>query len=137
MVIYGSSKQGKTCVRKHCIKADDYILVQCSNRSDVSELNASILKELALKLLSLQKRNYRKNKILASIKTTILGFGANAGGEVEDTKSHEQITAPLEIDVDDVNDVIAALKSINFKKMIVLEDFHYMPFETQRDFQLH
>jgi len=137
IVIYGSSKQGKTCVRKHCINSEDYILVQCSNRSDVSELNASILKRAGFEITQSTKKGITgKNKILATIKTSIFGFGASAGGEIEDTNSHEQVKAPLEIDVDDVNDVIAALKSINFKKIIVLEDFHYMPFETQRDFSI-
>ncbi|HBQ1652436.1 hypothetical protein J9A86_25435 [Klebsiella pneumoniae] len=137
IVIYGSSKQGKTCVRKHCINSEDYILVQCSNRSDVSELNASILKRAGFEITQSSKKGITgKNKILASLKTTVFGFGASAGGEVEDTKSQETTTVPLEIDVDDVNDVIAALKSINFDKIIVLEDFHYMPFETQRDFSI-
>lgn len=137
IVIYGSSKQGKTCVRKHCINSDNYILVQCSNRSDVSELNASILKRAGFEITQSTKKGMTgKNKILASLKTSVFGIGASAGGEIEDTKSHEHTTAPLEIDVDDVNDVIAALKSINFNKIIVLEDFHYMPFETQRDFSI-
>lgn len=137
IVIYGGSKQGKTCVRKHCINSKDYILVQCSNRSDVSELNASILKRAGFEITQSSKKGITgKNKILASLKTSIFGFGASAGGEVEDTTSQETTTAPLEIDVDDVNDVIAALKSINFNRIIVLEDFHYMPFETQRDFSI-
>ena len=32
LVIYGSSKQGKTCLRKHCLDENDYIIVTCSNR---------------------------------------------------------------------------------------------------------
>lgn len=137
IVIYGSSKQGKTCVRKHCINSENYILVQCSNRSDVSELNASILKRAGFEITQSTKKGMTgKNKILASIKASVFGIGASAGGEIEETKSQEHTTAPLEIDVDDVNDVIAALKSINFNKIIVLEDFHYMPFETQRDFSI-
>ena len=28
VIVYGSSKQGKTCLRKHCLQDDDYILVQ-------------------------------------------------------------------------------------------------------------
>jgi len=32
IVIYGSSKQGKTSLRKHCLETDDYIIIQCSNR---------------------------------------------------------------------------------------------------------
>lgn len=137
IVIYGSSKQGKTCVRKHCIDQSEYILVQCSNRSDVSELNASILKRAGFEITQSTKKGMTgKNKIIATLKATVFGVGASAGGEEETSTSTEQVKAPLEIDVDDVNDVIAALKSINFTKNIVLEDFHYMPFETQRDFSI-
>ena len=32
LVIYGSSKQGKTSLRKHCLNKDDYIVIHCSNR---------------------------------------------------------------------------------------------------------
>ena len=35
-----------------------------------------------------------------------------------------------------MNDIIAALNQINFKKFIVLEDFHYLPVETQKDFSV-
>lgn len=137
IVIYGSSKQGKTCVRKHCIESSNYILVQCSNRSDVSELNASILKRAGFEITQSTKKGMTgKLKIIASIKATFFGIGTSVSGEEENSTSSELVQAPLEIDVDDVNDVIAALKSINFKKIIVLEDFHYMPFETQRDFSI-
>lgn len=137
IVIYGSSKQGKTCVRKHCIASDDYILVQCSNRSDISELHASILKRAGFEITQSTKKGVSgKNKILASMKASIIGVSSAISAEKEQTTTTERISAPLEIDVDDVNDVIAALKSINFKKVIVLEDFHYMPFETQKDFSI-
>ncbi len=32
IVIYSSSKQGKTCLRKHCLQPEDHIVVQCFNR---------------------------------------------------------------------------------------------------------
>src|SRR5215813_3701987 len=44
IIIYGSSKQGKTCLRKHCLQDDDYIHVQCQNTWDISKLNEQILK---------------------------------------------------------------------------------------------
>jgi len=44
--------------------------------------------------------------------------------------------SPLTLDADDVNDLIAALDSINFNKFIILEDFHYLSPETQRDFAI-
>jgi hypothetical protein len=44
VIIYGSSKQGKTCLRRHCLQDDDYILVQCQNTWDIGKLNEAILK---------------------------------------------------------------------------------------------
>jgi hypothetical protein len=44
VIIYGSSKQGKTCLRKHCLQEDDYIVVQCQNTWDIAKLNEQILK---------------------------------------------------------------------------------------------
>jgi len=40
------------------------------------------------------------------------------------------------IDPEDPNDVVTALGSINFDKLIVLEDFHYLPVDTQKDFSI-
>lgn len=46
ITIFGSSKQGKTCLRKHCLNKNDYILVQCSNRWSLSDLNAKVIAAL-------------------------------------------------------------------------------------------
>ena len=35
VIIFGSSKQAKTCLRRHCLQEDDYILVQCQNTWDI------------------------------------------------------------------------------------------------------
>ena len=50
LVIYGSSKQGKTCLRKHCLQEDDYITVTCNNRWNIGELQAAILKSSGYEL---------------------------------------------------------------------------------------
>lgn len=145
VVIYGSSKQGKTSLRKHCLNSEKYILVQCSNRSDLADLHANILKRAGFEITQSTKKSISgKNKILASFKAGIqartLGIGSHAeamaGTENETSRTTELTHAPLELDIDDVNDIIAALKSISFKKWIVLEDFHYLPYETQRDFSV-
>lgn len=145
LVIFGSSKQGKTSVRKHCLNESDYILVQCSNKSDMADLHASILKRAGFEITQSSKRSSSgKNKVIASAKAGVkggwFGFSANAeataGAEGETASADEVTTAPLELDIDDVNDVIAALSAVDFKKQIVLEDFHYLPYEIQRDFSV-
>jgi len=137
LVIYGSSKQGKTSLRKHCLKDDDYIVVHCSNKWSLDNLNEAILKQAGFELtISKETATSGKQKIFASIKASFLGAKAEGSAEVEKGFDKSVTTEPLELDPVDVNDIISALKAINFNKYIVLEDFHYLPVETQKDFSV-
>jgi hypothetical protein len=137
LVIYGSSKQGKTSLRKHCLQDDDYITVHCSNKWDIAALHAAILKKAGYEITQgTSKTITGRQKIFAKVTAAFLGNKAEGGAEAERTKEDSVQTAPLELDPEDVNDIIQALASINFKKFIVLEDFHYLPTETQKDFSV-
>lgn len=123
IVIFGSSKQGKTCLRKNALPSEDYIVVQCSNSWDLANLHSSILKQAGFQItLSSKRSTSGKMKILAS------------PIEVEAEHSAEEEKRDLELDPDDVNDITKALKNIGFSKYIVLEDFHYLPGDTQQAF---
>lgn len=135
LVIYGSSKQGKTSLRKHCLKPEDYITVHCSNKWQLHDLHSTVLKRAGFEITqSTTKSASGKQKIFAKAKATIFGSSAEGGAEAERQTSTEKTTSPLELDPEDVNDVIGALNHISFQKFIVLEDFHYLPIETQKDF---
>ena len=135
IVIYGSSKQGKTSLRKHCLQESDSIVVQCSNRWAIEDILSNILKRAGFKITQSEKKTISgKNKILASLSASLFGLGSKIEGEKEDAQSAETTQQELELDPSDVNDVIAALKSISFSRFVVLEDFHYLPTEAQKDF---
>jgi len=137
LVIFGSSKQGKTSLRKHALNDDEYIVVHCSNKWQVFDLHSSILKKAGFELTqSTSKTTSGKSKIFAKMAAKILGSGMEVGAEADRTETNEITTKPLELDPEDVNDIITALKAIDFSKFIVLEDFHYLPVETQRDFSV-
>ena len=137
LVIYGSSKQGKTSLRKHCLKDDEYVVIHCSNRWDLGNLHEQVLKQAGYELtLSKSYSTSGKQKIFARIKASVLGASAEGGGEAERSTTNERKSAPLELDSTDVNDIISALQNLDFKKYIVLEDFHYLPIETQKDFSV-
>jgi hypothetical protein len=137
LVIYGSSKQGKTSLRKHCLNNDDYIVVHCSNKWALDDVHEAILKQAGFELtVSKTTATSGKQKIFAKIKAGILGAMGEGGAEVEKIKKEGLTKAPLELDPLDVNDIIAALEQIDFKKYVVLEDFHYLPVETQKDFSV-
>jgi hypothetical protein len=140
IVIYGSSKQGKTSLRKKHLAEDEYILVSCQNKWTSETLSLSILKQAGFKVeISNEKAISGTHKV----KVTLAAEGglpfvakAKGQGEYEHAKSNNDkvVFQPLSLDPLDVNDLILALNSIEFNKYIILEDFHYLPHETQVDF---
>ncbi|WP_303845085.1 hypothetical protein [Aeromonas sobria] len=137
LVIFGSSKQGKTSLRKHALKDDEYIVVHCSNKWTVADVNSAILKRCGFEItLSTAKSQSGKSKIFAKIAASFFGSSMEGGAEAERERKEETVKAPLELDPEDVNDIIKALESIYFNKYIVLEDFHYLSTETQKDFSV-
>lgn len=136
IVIFGSSKQGKTCLRKRNLKDTDYITVHCDNKMDLYNLNINILKQAGF---TVQVSETKTINGKAKVK---VGFGWNLFGkadiesELEGEKGNAKQYKPLELDPEDVNDIIKALESLEFKKYIVIEDFHYLKDETQVDFAI-
>lgn len=135
LVIHGSSKQGKTCLRKHCLKPEDYIVVHCSNKWCVADVNSAILKQAGYEVTeSTAKTTSGQAKVTATAGFNWFGNKGSVTAEGGGCKESTISRAPLELDPLDVNDIIRALVEIGFKRFIVLEDFHYLPTETQRDF---
>lgn len=135
-----SSKQGKTSLRKKHLTDDKYILVSCQNKWSSETLSLSILKQAGFQVeISNEKAISGTHKV----KVTLTAEGGlpfvskvKGQGEYEYAKSSAEkvVSQPLSLDPLDVNDIILALKSIEFNKYIILEDFHYLPQDTQADF---
>lgn len=139
LVIYGSSKQGKTSVRKYNLQDDEYIVVSCLNRWTIAQMHSAILKAAGYTVVLSETRGVtgqQRIKATAGFVAKLFGSGVDTSVEIEGGReqSAERVEASLELDPSDVNDVISALREIQFDKFIVLEDFHYLPEETQKDF---
>lgn len=134
IVIHGSSKQGKTSLRKQNLQESDYIDIMCSNNWSLREIHEQILKKAGYEISvgkTLTVKGTAKVNLKANI-PLIISSGIDATGEVGKQINRKN----LELDLDDVNDVINALKELNFNKYIVVEDFHYLPENTQVDFSI-
>jgi len=133
VVIHGSSKQGKTSLRKKNLLEDDYICITCSNTWTISDINESILKKAGYQVLVSESKTLKgTSKVNLSV-----GLGDNKIGTDISMELAKQINKQhLELDLNNTNDVISALKEINFIKFIVLEDFHYLKVESQVDFSI-
>jgi len=136
LVIHGSSKQGKTSLRKSNLNDEDYIDLTCSNNWDLQELHISILKEAGYSITISESKTIKgKGKIKLKFGLPFVG-GPSATAGVGYEKAKQINKKNLELDPNDVNDVIRALKEIEFNRYIVIEDFHYLPEETQIDFSI-
>ena len=140
IVVFGSSKQGKTCLRKSNLNEDDYIVVTCSNKWNLGTLQSAILKAAGYTIEQSSTRTadgaFKINaKVEGSVGVPLI-TKAKAGGDAgyERKTGESTTTVALELDPADVNDVIGALAEIAFEQFIVLEDFHYLSDEVQQDF---
>lgn len=140
VVVYGSSKQGKTSLRKRWLEDEEHIVVSCLNTMSLSDLHAGVLKQAGYKVEQSTTRTAGGQlKVIAEFKgkgkvPLIAEASGGVGLEKDRKRETETVHARLELDLNDVNDVIAALNEISLKQFIVLEDFHYLPIETQKNF---
>jgi len=140
VVIYGSSKQGKTTLRRHCLQESDYIVVSCVNTMSLSDLNGAVLKAAGYRIEQTQTKTvggaWKYNVEFAGEGKVPFVAKASGKGSIEHGTSHttDKVSNRLEIDLSDVNDIIIALNEIEFAKFIILEDFHYLGADTQRTF---
>lgn len=140
VVIYGSSKQGKTTLRRHCLEESDYIVVSCLNTMGLADLNGAILKKAGYRIEQTQTKTVGGAwkygaEFAGEGKVPFVAKASGKGTLNRETNSADAVvTKRLEIDLNDVNDIITALQEIEFGKFIILEDFHYLSADTQRSF---
>lgn len=134
VVIYGSSKQGKTSLRKKNLLPNDYIDITCSNNWKLEDLHVAILKKVGFQVSTSQSKTLKGSaKIKLNLNIPFIGGG---GLELNGDTAKAINKKNLELDPEDVNDIISSLSEVNFSKIIVIEDFHYLPEQTQIDFSV-
>ncbi|MBN9158340.1 ATP-binding protein [Microbacterium sp.] len=139
IVVHGSSKQGKTSLRKFNLSEDEHLVITCSNKWALRDLHTAILKAAGYVVEGTTTRTVGgdfkiRAEIKAGLKIPFVEMGGAGGTDVGHHKENKVEGRSLELDPTDVNDIIAGLTEAETPKYIVLEDFHYLPEETQKDF---
>ncbi len=138
IIIYGGSKQGKTCLRKYHLKDNDHVVVQCTRETTKAGLYEMILKRAGIPCEvsnSVTLKGSRKLHTTVEVEGGIPFFTkgiarAGAEGTKEDAATHS--TREFEIDPEDPNDIARVLEAAKWSKFVVVEDFHYLDEEVQR-----
>ncbi len=141
IVVYGASKQGKTALVSRYLPYDENIVVRLSPQTDVIDIYRNILRNNNVKLL-VGESNGTQTSSRAGIgakiraKIPLLGSGevkaeaSSSAGESSE-KQYEEIPINLELP-QDVSEILDRIP--NGRKIIILENFHYLTEEKQRQF---
>jgi Cdc6-like AAA superfamily ATPase len=143
IIVFGASKQGKTALTNKHLDNNQFIRINCSPDTTPLDIYKSILRQLNLEFEEEQTTT-------TSVETSgKLGFKAKvnipfvAGGEVSgegSTKSESKKQVKykrVEYNLSLPQDISEILKSINFGKRIILENFHYLDEAAQKEMAFH
>ncbi|MCL7422003.1 MAG: ATP-binding protein [Methylobacter sp.] len=137
VIVYGSSKQGKTSLILKHLGENDYVKVECSPQTKPIDIYKSILRQLGVCFIESEVSStaYEHGGNINGgfkIKVPLLGdVGIEA--EVADTatKGCEKTERYVEYNLALAQDVSEILKTQERELYVVLENFHYLEIEVQ------
>lgn len=139
ILVYGASKQGKTALVSRHLSYSDNIVVRLTPNTNVSDIYASILRQYGIEIeISSESENTTSvaGTVGIKAKAKILFFGegeANASGKVENAQKQKKSYQNIPFNLAVAQDISEILHKVNFNKKIILENFHYLDEEKQRE----
>jgi len=137
VIVYGSSKQGKTSLILKHLQEEDYVKVECSPQTSPIDIYKSILRQLRIRYIESETTESgleHGGKVSGGFKVKIPFVGdSGVNAEVADKaieKSSKTETF-VEYNLELAQDLSELLKDHDMKKYIVLENFHYLTLDAQ------
>lgn len=140
IIVYGSSKQGKTALVSKYLPYANHILVSLTPKFTLLDIYQQILSAVGVRIstgITEKSKTEQTLSVGARVKAMIPVFG---GGEAETTgkssagsgteKTFEEVPVNLELP----QTVADLLKRVGSSKWIILENFHYLPDDIQKQF---
>lgn len=137
VIVYGSSKQGKTSLTLKHLNPSEYVKVECSPQTQPIDIYRSILRQSSITYFesNTQGLSFENNSGLnAGVKVKVPFIGeAHLGSEVvgKSVKNSQTKELYIEYNLALAQDVSELLKKKEINKFIVLENFHYLSLEVQ------
>lgn len=140
VVVYGSSKQGKTSLVSKYLPYDKNIVVRLTPKTEIVDIYSSILRSLDVRLEIGNTETTAKEAGLSlglKIKALVPIFGGSEAETATEVKynrgkdvQYEEIPVNLALP-QDVSELMSKTRS---KKVVILENFHYLNEDRQRQF---
>lgn len=140
IVVYGSSKQGKTSLIKKHLDPSSVIQIQCAPVTQLIDIYSAIIRQSDVQLLTdISTQETDSGEVGGSFKVKAkvpflveVEGGASGKGGTGKTQTREYKTVEYNLGL--AQDVAELLKHHNFTKLIVLDNFHYLQEEVQKHF---
>lgn len=140
IIVYGASKQGKTALVKKYIPYEDNIVISLSPKSTLKDIYQSILRKSGVTLKTSysegtgDKTKIRAKASIQSAVALIVKSKVEVGLDKERESKTEDKYDEIEFNLELPDDVADLIHRAGQKKVIILENFHYLPDELQRTF---
>jgi hypothetical protein len=137
VIVYGSSKQGKTSLILKNLDDSQYVKVECSPQTQSIDIYKSILRQLGIKFIESEtsEETYEHGaKVGVGLKIKIPFLGdSSANVEANDSQENgkSRTESYIEYNLGLAQDVSEILKKQAIKKYLILENFHYLGMEVQ------
>lgn len=138
IVVYGASKQGKTALVSRYLPYDQNVVVRLSPSTNVEDIYSSILRQCGVEIETgrVEEKTSETSATLGiKAKATIWFFGegeANASGCLKAGDKNQKTSKTIPFNLAVAQDIAELLRTVDFEKKIVLENFHYLAEEKQR-----
>jgi hypothetical protein len=141
IIVYGSSKQGKTAVVQRHVPESARVTVHCSPQMTTEDLYRSLLRQLGVEI-TVEKTADRGREMGAGVSTKFTAlipfFGkaeTEAKGDLKATKADGTRSEMIEFKLSLSQDVGELLLKVNAgNRFFVVENFHYLTPDVQSSF---
>lgn len=139
IVVYGSSKQGKTSLILNNLEQDRYVKVECSPQTSRIDIYKSILRQMNItfteSFISTESKE-SGGKVTGNGGISIpFIMDTKVGGELSDKASSSTTVKQnhMGYDLNLAQDVSEILRKFSVNKFLVIENFHYLTLEVQEE----
>jgi hypothetical protein len=140
IIVYGSSKQGKTALVSKYLPYEKNILVSLTPKSTVLDIYHTILSSAGVRITAgaIEQRSTESSVgIGARVKALVPLFGggeAETKGETKAGSRSEQKYEEVPVNLELPQHVAELLNKVGSQKWVILENFHYLNDDTQKQF---
>ncbi|BAY25187.1 hypothetical protein NIES2100_49930 [Calothrix sp. NIES-2100] len=140
IIVYGSSKQGKTALVSKYVSYDKNLVVSLSPKTKILDIYSSILRQAGVAIQNNYSESTTREATLGLVGKVKAIFPVFGSSELEGknelksnvNKDYEYEEIPFNLSLP--QDISEILKKIRFNQLIILENFHYLDDDIQKEF---